>query len=102
MARNRNDGRVIQNNDEQRDSDQAQDVADDALDIDSDFSGASEHGGGSDRGALLPDDAPDHIDTMNQMVSSGNIDNGAFLGEPMHDDEEDRYGRTDTDDDAYS
>ena len=47
----------------------------------------------------MPDDVPDLVDTMNQMVSSGLIDNGAFAGEPMHDDEEDRLGETDSDDD---
>lgn len=36
---------------------------------------------------------------MNQMVTSGRIDNGAFAGEPMHDDEEDQLGKTDSDDD---
>ena len=86
-------------NDEQRDADQAQDVADDAMVIGTDLSEDSEHGGSPDRTALMPDDVPDLVDTMNQMVSSGRIDNGAFAGEPMHDDEEDRFGHTDSDDD---
>ena len=86
-------------NDEQRDADQAQDVADDAMIVDTDLSEESEHGGSSDRGAVTPDDTPDLVDTMNQMVRSGVIDNGAFAGEPMHDDEEDRFGMTDSDDD---
>ena len=100
MPRNRNEDGFPDDNDEQRDSDQAQDVADDARDINTSFSGASEHGGGSDRGAVIPDDAPDLVDTMTQMVTSGNIDNDAFLGEPMHDDEEDRFGQTEPDDDV--
>ena len=86
-------------NDEQRDADQAQDVADDAMMLDGDLSEESEHGGRSDPGAVMPDDVPDLVDTMNQMVTSGRIDNGAFAGEPMHDDEEDRLGQTDSDDD---
>jgi len=86
-------------NDEQHDADQAQDVADDALGLDSDLSEDSEHGGRSNPGAVTPEDMPDLVDTMNQMVSSGHIDNGAFAGEPMHDDEEDRLGQTDSDDD---
>ena len=98
MPRNRSHDGVPEDNDEQRDADQAQDVAEDARDITSSFSGASDHGGGSDRGAVIPDDVPDLVDTMNQMVTSGQIDNGAFRGEPMHDDEEDGLGRTETDD----
>jgi len=86
-------------NDEQRDADQAQDVADDALVVDTDISEESEHGGRSNPGAVSPEDAPDLVDTMNQMVRSGIIDNGAFVGEPMMDDEEDRLGQTDSDDD---
>ncbi|MES2497914.1 MAG: hypothetical protein V4618_17505 [Pseudomonadota bacterium] len=84
-------------NDEQREADQAQDVADDAMNVSTDISEESEHGGTPDRTAVMPDDVPDLVDTMNQMVRSGNIDNGAFAGEPMHDDEEDRLGITDDD-----
>jgi hypothetical protein len=87
------------NNGEQDDGDQAQDVADDALGLDSDLSEDSEHGGTPNPAAVMPDDTPDLVDTMNQMVTSGRIDNGAFEGEPMHDDEEDRLGQTDSDDD---
>ncbi|WP_404712314.1 hypothetical protein [Sphingomonas sp. MMS24-J13] len=86
-------------NDEQNDGDQAQDVADDALGLGGDLSEDSEHGGRANPAAVMPDDTPDLVDTMNQMVSSGVIDNGAFAGEPMHDDEEDRLGQTDSDDD---
>ncbi len=85
-------------NDEQADDGQAQDVADDALELSGDLSEDSEHGGTPNPGAVMPDDTPDLVDTMNQMVSSGLIDNGAFAGEPMHDDEEDRLGQTDNDD----
>lgn len=86
-------------NDEQREADQAQDVADDARVLGTDLAEDSEHGGSPDRTAIMPDDVPDLVDTMNQMVRSGLIDNGAFAGEPMHDDEEDRLGQTDDDDD---
>ena len=86
-------------NQEQRDGDQAQDVADDAMFVSTDLSEDSEHGGKPNPAAVMPDDTPDLVDTMDQMVSSGRIDNGAFAGEPMHDDEEDRLGQTDSDDD---
>lgn len=86
-------------NDEQREADQAQDVADDALVVSTDLAEESERGGSPDRTALIPDDVPDLVDTMNQMVTSGRIDNGAFAGEPMHDDEEEQLGQTDNDGD---
>lgn len=100
MARNQDDNISPElDNDEQRDADQAQGVADDALIVETDRFEDSEHGSRPNPGAVMPDDVPDLIDTMNQMVSSGRIDNGAFAGEPMHDDEEDRLGQTDSDDD---
>jgi len=86
-------------NAEQRDDGQAQDVAEDALNLASDPFEESEHGGSPNVGAVMPDDTPDLVDTMRQMLNSGVIDNGAYAGEPMHDDEEDRLGQTDSDDD---
>ncbi len=87
-------------NAEQREGDQAQDVADEALGgRGADPSEDSEHGSPSNPGSVMPDDVPDLVDTMNQMVRSGLIDNGAFAGEPMHDDEETVLGITDSDDD---
>jgi hypothetical protein len=82
------------NNREQDDADaQAQTVADEALSLTSaDPSEDSERGGSGDRTALTPDDAPDLIDRMEQMVSSGHIDMDAYRGEPAHDDEADSYG----------
>ena len=81
-------------NSEQDDSDaQAQTVADQARNGSSgDPSEDSEHGGSGDRTALTPDDAPDLIDRMEQMVSSGHIDMDAYRGEPAHDDEADSFG----------
>ena len=81
-------------NTEQDDADaQAQTVADDARNRSSgDLSEDSEHGGSGDRTALTPDDTPDLIDRMEQMVSSGHIDMDAYRGEPAHDDEADTYG----------
>lgn len=100
MPRTPNDDMAPElDNEGQRDADQAQDVADDAMLVDTDMSEDSEHGGSPDRTAVMPDDVPDLVDTMNQMVRSGRIDNGAYAGEPMHDDEEDRLGQTDSDDD---
>lgn len=86
-------------NKEQRDEDQAQDVTDDALNLAGDPSEDSEHGGKANPANLIPDDVPDLVDKMNEMVRSGHIDNDAYAGEPMHDDEEDRLGQTDSDDD---
>lgn len=72
----------------QHDADQAQDVAEDAMLVATDPFEDSEHGGSPDRTAVMPSDVPDLIDTMNQMVRSGRIDNGAFAGEPIHDEDQ--------------
>jgi hypothetical protein len=86
-------------NREQEDEDQAQDVAEDARHRGTQSLQDSDHAEGN-IGAVMPDDVPDLIDKMNEMVTSGHIDNGAFAGEPMHDDEEDYLGITDPEDDG--
>lgn len=87
-------------NSEQNDAGgQAQDVASDAMLRQTDLNEESERGGSPDRTQIIPDDVPDLVETMNAMVNSGRIDNGAFAGEPMMDDEEDILGFTDSDDD---
>lgn len=89
-------------NAEQRDEGQAQDVAQDALDIRADRSEDSERGGTDDPSDLIPQDTPDLVEKMNEMVTSGRLDNDAFAGEPMLDDEEDILGQTDDDEDEES
>lgn len=84
-------------NREQQDADQAQDVADDAR---RPASGHDSVRGPADRTQILPDDRPDLVETMNAMVRSGHIDNGAYAGEPQHDDEEDQLGDTEADGDG--
>ena len=84
---------------EQQDADaQAQTVAEEALGRATSVLGEQDLGervsGQVDEGGS----APDLVDHMRQMVSSGRIDNSAYEGEPMHDDEEDRLGQTDRDD----
>lgn len=80
-------------NAEQNDADaQAQTVADDALGRVTDNDGQSEKGGAEDIGEFSPNDTPDLIDRMEQMVSSGHIDMDAYRGEPAHDDEADSTG----------
>jgi len=88
-----------EDNSEQDDEDQAQDVADDALALDDDLAEDSEHGGKTNPAQIIPDDVPDLVDRMDEMLRSGIIDNSAFEGEPMHDDEEDMLGLTDPEDD---
>lgn len=86
-------------NSEQRDEDsQAQTVADDAILRQTGYGEDSDRAPG-DRTQILPDDTPDLIDRMEQMVSSGHIDTDAFAGEPFHDDEESLLGPTDDDED---
>lgn len=52
-----------------------------------------------DSGEIFPDDVPDLVDKMNEMLASGRIDNGAFAGEPAHDDEESTYRNSNDGDD---
>ena len=72
---------------------QAQTFAGEALGRGSDFGEGDtekpEYDGVSDSDG---DSTPDLVDTMNQMVSSGRIDMGAFRGERNDDDEEDGLG----------
>jgi len=103
MARNLDD--LAEENREQADNGQAQDVADDAVarrlgllnGAGHDPTVETRHGGHAGLGEVTPRHMPDLIDTMNQMLTSGRIDNGAFAGEPMMDDEEDQLGVTDRD-----
>ncbi len=90
--------REYDDNSEQDDGDQAQDVAEDARNINTDRSEESERGGNPDRTQVSPEDEPDLVERMNAMVRSGIIDNGAFAGEPQMDDEEDGLGPTEDDD----
>ena len=79
----------IEENSEQADAGtQANDVADDALGRTSDLSEESEHGGRPNPAQIIPDDVPDLVDKMDEMNSSGRIDEGAFDGEPRMDDED--------------
>ena len=48
------------------------------------------------------DDVEDLVDHMEQMVSSGRIDNSAYAGEPNYDDNEDKYGPASKEDDLRS
>jgi hypothetical protein len=43
-------------------------------------------------GEIMDDSTQDLIDHMRDMEQSGRIDMSAFLGEPNHDDNEDKYG----------
>ncbi|MCG2839870.1 hypothetical protein L6Q21_02590 [Sandaracinobacter sp. RS1-74] len=80
-------------NREQDDGPQAQDVAEDARHPGPALS-ESAHGP-SDPTSLYDDEPADLVDVMREMVESGEIDTGAFEGEPMHDDEEEILGDTD-------
>lgn len=84
-------------NNEQDDGPQAQDVADDARNPGPSLSD-SEKGPG-DPTEFDSNEPQDLVDHMRDMVNSGIIDNSAFEGEPMHDDEEDILGDTDPGDD---
>lgn len=89
------DDQPPEDNAEQAEAPQAQDVAADALDPSARTIGidqGSTRGGHADPGAVSPQDEPDLVERMEQMVSSGHIDMDAFAGEPRMDDEDDRGG----------
>lgn len=104
MARHAKDGESAPElvNDEQLDPGQAQEVAEDALHGDWPASGDSRRGGRVDPGQMLPDDVPDLVEKMNDMLHSGRIDNDAYAGEPAHDDEEAILGAPDAEDEAMA
>jgi len=85
---------------EQEDEDtQAQTVADDALaNTGEDGLGDSE----KDTGGIEDFDAPDLVDRMKQMDSSGRIDMGAFDGEETMDDLENKYGERNAADEDFA
>ena len=78
---------------------QAQTVADEALD-DTGEEGLSD----SEKvpGGIEDFDAPDLVDRMKQMDSSGNIDMGAFDGEETMDDLENKYGSRNAADEDFA
>lgn len=81
-------------NQSQQDDSSANNVADDAMRKDEDPSEDSKKGG-SDGVSVTPQDQPDLVDRMDQMVSSGHIDRGAFDNERNDDDEESELGALD-------
>ena len=78
------------NREQDDEADQAQSVADEAIDVSTSVFGLS------DTEKVANDDdedgAQDLVDHMRQMESSGHIDMSAFRGERNDDDEEGRYG----------
>jgi len=85
---------------EQEDEDtQAQTVAEDAIET------TFDDGLGDtvkDKSGLEDFDAPDLVDRMKQMNSSGHIDMGAFDGEETLDDLENKYGSRNAADDEFA
>lgn len=77
-------------NESQRGDPKANDVAEDALHRADDPSEDSEKVASGI--SVMPLDEPDLVDRMEQMVSSGRIDTGAFAGERNDDDEESELG----------
>ena len=77
-----------QNSEQSEAGSQAQDVTRDAQGASGDSYEESEHGGHADPGQIVPVDAPDLVDKMNEMVRSGRIDRDAFAGEDNMDEED--------------
>lgn len=88
-------------NREQQDDAQVLDASDMERRDDTNISsGNTERGGAVDPSEVAPDDRADLVETMDAMVASGHIDNGAFDGERVDDDEEDMLGTTNDEDEG--
>lgn len=74
-----------QNSEQNEQGSQAQDVARDALAGEANTE--SEHGRAANPADVVPRDVPDLVDIEKAMLRSGQIDMGAFEGEPDMDDE---------------
>jgi hypothetical protein len=86
----------VHNAEQDDESAQAQTLAEEALGRRSAFEGSeTERAGPEDETT----DMPDVVDHMNQMVTSGQIDNSAFLGERADDDEDGSLGEQGREDD---
>lgn len=81
----------VENSEQADEEDQAQTVTEDAIDRATSVFGLSDSE--KPEGGIDDVDAPDLVDHMNQMVTSGQIDNSAYRGEDNHDDNVDKYGR---------
>jgi hypothetical protein len=85
---------------EQEDEDtQAQTVTDDAFDkaVDDGLEESEK-----DKSGIEDFDAPDLVDRMKQMNSSGHVDMGAYDGEETMDDLENKYGTRNAADDDFA
>ena len=80
-------------------ADQAQTLADEALGRATTFDNEETKKVGA--GDEFESSAPDLVDTMNQMVTSGRIDMGAFAGERSDDDEAGTYGEAADEDEEF-
>ena len=82
-------------NDEQDDHrSQAQEVAEQAQQLTSETGSPTESIKGDNKSGLMGDSTQDTIDHMRDMESSGRIDMDAYRGEPNHDDNEGKYGKS--------
>ena len=82
-------------NDEQDDHrSQAQEVAAQAQQLASETRSPTESVKSDNSSGLMGDSTQDTVDHMRDMESSGRIDMDAYRGEPNHDDNEGKYGKS--------
>ena len=87
------------NNEQQDAESQAQSVAGEALTKSTSVLGLEDSE--KPKGGLEPMDAPDLVDHIKQMETSGTIDMSAYSGEDTMDDLENRYGREGAPDEEF-
>ena len=82
-------------NDEQDDHrNQAQEVSKEAQHQTRETGSPTESVKGDNKSGLMNDPTQDTVDHMRDMESSGRVDMGAYRGEPNHDDNVDKYGKS--------
>lgn len=81
---------------------QAQTVADEALDGEARHASPLDSIKVDEEGEVMDDSSQDLIDKMRDMEQSGRIDMGAYRGEPNFDDNEDKYDEENREDDLPS
>ncbi|GAA4641850.1 hypothetical protein GCM10023115_02220 [Pontixanthobacter gangjinensis] len=82
-------------NSEQADyASQAQEIARQAQSLTEQTGSPTESTKDHNSSGLMGDSTQDTIDHMRDMESSGRIDMGAFAGEPNHDDNVDKFGKS--------
>jgi len=82
----------LRNSEQDDEQEQTQTIADEALRGEARHASPLDSIKSDEPGEIMNDSTQDLIDHMRDMEQSGRIDMNAYLGEPNHDDNEDKFG----------